>query len=122
VAPYILLYTSHVEDEMAKRRMVSEARKELFELFDEVTATAGRKVILGHRNSAREAVLVSRDYLEGLEAANRQMRGLAAREPFHLYGSAKLNVAPEEVLTATRREQREAAEAKLGTLSGRARR
>src|SRR5262249_29850638 len=84
--------------------MLSAARAELFDLFEEVTSKQGEKVILAHRGSARTAALVDSEYLERLEQLARFPP--APTERFRLVGSATLGVAPEEVLQAVRDEQR----------------
>jgi hypothetical protein len=67
-------------------------------------------VLLQHRGSSREAVLVDREYLERIER-------LAAAPPaplerFRLFGTVTLATAPDAVLAAVRAEQRELAEKK----------
>jgi hypothetical protein len=94
--------------------MLSVARAELYELFDEVTSNQGHKVVLQHRGSSREAALVGREYLERLErlAASPQ----APLERFRLSGTATLATAPDAVLAAVRAEQRELADKKARVL------
>lgn len=83
---------------MERVRTLSQARAELFALFEEVTAHAGRKVILRHRGSDRDAVLVSRQYLHLLE----QARPGAATASFSLFGSAVLDGDLEQALADIR--------------------
>ena len=89
---------------MANRQSISTARRQLFDLFDRVTAGDGEKVVIVRRNSLKEAVLVSREYLDHLETTTR---GLARRAAagFSLFGSATLLVPPDDVFRATRQEQ-----------------
>ena len=97
---------------MPKTRTISAARKEFFELFDEVTSVEGHQVVIGRRNRSREAVLVAKDYLDHLEFTNRRGTRAPSQRRFSLYGSATLHVPPEQVLEASRREQAGAAAAK----------
>jgi hypothetical protein len=94
---------------MAKRRIISAARAELFELFDEVTARDGAKVIIEHRTSPKRAVLVSEAYLDQLERVRRASTG----STFTLFGSATLAVPAEKVLESVREEQHALGEEKL---------
>lgn len=105
---------------MGQRRTISTARRQLFDLFDQVTATDGEKIIIVRRNVPKAAVLVSRDYLEQLETTTRQLtRGGA--EAFSLFGSAALSGSPDDVLRATRREQTRLGARKRDSLSPRRR-
>jgi hypothetical protein len=90
--------------------MLSAARAELFDLFEEVTSKQGEKIILVHRGSSRTAALVDGEYLERLEQLARRPSG--PTEPFRIFGSATLRVPPEEVLQAVRAEQRALGEKK----------
>ena|SRR5437762_1250786 len=101
---------------MSKQRMLSAARAELFDLFEEVTSKQGEKVILMHRGSSRAAALVDREYLERLEQLARRPSGLIER--FRLRGSATLGVLPEDVLKAARAEQRRLSEKKAARFAG----
>ena len=94
---------------MERVRTLSQARSELFTLFEEVTAHAGRKIVLRHRGSEHDAVLVSRQYLRLLE----QARADAASGSFSLFGSATLNGDVEQALAAIRSECTSAFEKKL---------
>lgn len=95
---------------MAKQKGLSAARAELFELFEEVTARDGVKVVIAHRNSPKRAVLVSEDYLEHLEEISKR-----PTSSFKLIGSMKLNV--DDPLAATRAEQKLLAARKLRSLA-----
>lgn len=99
---------------MERIRTLSQARGELFTLFEEVTAHAGRKIILRHRGSEHDAVLVSRDYLRVLE----QARADAASGSFALFGSATLHGDLEEGLAAIRTEAAAAFDRKMATVGG----
>ena len=98
---YILLVTKYLK--------VTEARRQLFELFEEVTSNTRARVIIGHRDVEGEAMLVSRKEIERLE-----QRARAAGSAFSIAGTASLNVAPEAVLHEVRREQRRRAREKWG--------
>jgi hypothetical protein len=98
---------------MAKRRIISAARAELFELFEEVTARDGAKVIIEHRTSPKRAVLVSEAYLDQLERMRRASTGSA----FTLFGSATLVASADEALQSVREEQHTLAEEKLHTFA-----
>ena len=101
---------------MAKQLSISAARKALFGLFEQVTAVEGVKVVIGHRNSLKQAVLVDKDYVESLERVRHGTSRLASRRPFSLFGSATLLVPADEVLTDIRREQRVLVERKARRL------
>ena len=89
---------------MERPVMLSEARKQLFDLFKQVTAAEGRKVVIGHRDSAKLVVLVSKEHLDQLEVRGQHEVGLSGQAAFALFGSATLNIAAEDVLRASRRE------------------
>jgi hypothetical protein len=99
---------------MERVRTLSQARSELFALFDEVTAHAGRKIVLRHRGSEHEVVLVRRDYLRLLE----QARDAAVSGSFSLFGSATLNGDLEQALAAIRAEAAGAFEHKIAAAGG----
>lgn len=94
---------------MERVRTLSQARAELFTLFEEVTAHAGRKIILRHRGATHEAVLVSREYLRLLE----QARADATSGSFSLFGSATSKGDLEQALAAIRAEAAGAFERKI---------
>lgn len=94
--------------------MLSQARAELFALFEDVTTHAGRKVILRHRGGGRDAVLVSREYLERIERAQASAEGGS----FSLFGSATLNRPLEEALGEIRQDAAAASERKLLAMTG----
>jgi PHD/YefM family antitoxin component YafN of YafNO toxin-antitoxin module len=95
---------------VTKHRLISAARAELFELFEEVIAHDGKKVVIEHRTSPKKAVLISADYLERLERLERDAPKAGA---FTLYGSGTLHVDPEDVLKDVRREENATAEKRL---------
>lgn len=88
---------------MERARTLSQARQELFAIFEEVIAHPGRKVVLRHRGSDKDAVLVSREYLQRLEEGRAEARSGG----FSLFGSATLNGSVDEVLTEIRHEAEE---------------
>lgn len=94
--------------------MLSQARAELFALFEDVTAHSGRRIILRHRGGGRDAVLVSREYLERIERAQPGAGGGS----FSLVGSATLNRPLEEALAEIRRDAASASEQKLTAMLG----
>ncbi|MCC7539070.1 MAG: hypothetical protein IT379_22795 [Deltaproteobacteria bacterium] len=100
---------------MQRRLSISEARKSLFALFRSVTANTGSQVILSHRTSAQQAVLVSKEYVERLELVSR--RG-PAHTKFRLFGSGSLLMSPDDVVDVGRREQAALFERKLRSLGG----
>ncbi|HEY3353659.1 MAG TPA: hypothetical protein VGQ83_10445 [Polyangia bacterium] len=92
---------------MAKPVNISAARRDLPSLFDRVTRRDGEKVVIRRRDGGREAVLVSRDYVERLERTKRQVVGTTA---FRLLGSGELLVPVEEAVANLRAaEERDAA-------------
>jgi PHD/YefM family antitoxin component YafN of YafNO toxin-antitoxin module len=84
---------------MSKTLNISAARKELPSLFDRVTSRNGERVVIRRRDGDREAVLVGRDYIESLEAANR--RGAAGTD-FRLIGSGSALRDVEEAIAEIR--------------------
>ena len=103
---------------MADRRSISTARRQLFDLFDQVTGSEGDRVVIARRNAPKEAVLVSREYLDHLENTTRHLARRAAKA-FSLFGSATLLVPPDDVLRATRQEQAHLRTRKQTRLAGR---
>ncbi|MEJ7811432.1 MAG: hypothetical protein WKG32_13555 [Gemmatimonadaceae bacterium] len=104
--------------------MISDARRQLFQLFDRVTLGEGQVVRIARKGRGTRVMLVREEYVEGLEATvealTRRLQGAprAAEPPFSLIGSATLNVPADEVLRASRARQGELAAAKLRTLAG----
>lgn len=105
---------------MSNRHSISTARRQLFDLFDRVTGSEGDRVVIVRRNTPKEAVLVSRDYLDHLETTARRLTARAATS-FSLFGSATLLVPPDDVLRATRQEQARLRARKQAKLAGRRR-
>ena len=101
---------------------ISEARARFFDLYDEVVQHA-RQIPIARRGHLKRVVLVSEDYLDGLEGKVQAMTlKLAAMDsdrstPFSLIGSATLNIPVDEVLVKTRATQAELAEAKRRSLT-----
>jgi PHD/YefM family antitoxin component YafN of YafNO toxin-antitoxin module len=112
---YIVLYHSH----MAKQVNISAARRELPSLFDRVTRRDGEKVIIRRRDAGPEAVLVSRDYIDSLEQATRD---LARATPFRLVGSGELLGSVEDVIATMRGQQTRERDARLDELAPRRKR
>ncbi len=94
-------------------RMLSQARTDLFGIFEDVTKHPGRKVVLRHRGSDAEAVVVSRDYLARLERG----AACAVDSTFSLFGSAVIHGSVDEVLREVRRDAEAGLEKKLANLS-----
>ncbi len=108
------LYKMWYMYDMADVHTISAARYQLFELFAAVTGEDGRRVVISHRRSKKRAVLVSESYIELLE--KRARKRASSGEPFSLFGSATLNVPPEDVLAQTRAAQQQLARAKQDKL------
>ena len=98
-----------------KRVMISRARRDLFDLFEEVVAHGRKRVRIGHRDSKAEAVLISKAELDGLEA---RARAAESASPFCLVGSATITGAAEDVLAGTRAQQTALRETKEQALGG----
>ena len=102
---------------MGRTVKISEARKALFELVEEVTAPGGGVVWIEHRDRPDAAALVSADYLRGLERRIADL--LRQTTPFKLEGSMRLVGSPADLdaeLADMRREQAELSEAKFRDL------
>lgn len=95
---------------MAKRVNISTARNELASLFDRVIGHEGEKVVIRRRDGEREAVLVSRDYVERLEVASRSP---AFAKPFRLLGSARLTGDAETIIDEIRAAETREVEKRL---------
>jgi len=89
--------------------MISRARRELFDLFEQVVSKARARVLIGHRDYDDQAVLISRKELERLE---ERARAAETTSPFALAGTATISGAPEDVLTGVRRRQADLLETK----------
>ena len=100
---------------MQRRLTVTEARASLFDLFRAVTTKPGSQVVLSHRTSSEQAVLVSKEYVERLEMLSRKE---PARGRFRLFGSGTLVAPPDDVVELGRREQAALLDAKMRSLSG----
>ena len=86
---------------MARLVNITNARKDLPKLFDRVTAHDGVKVIIRRRDGGREAVLVSRDYLEGLEKKHAEPAA-PKNKRWSLSGSMKLTMPVEDIIAEIR--------------------
>ena len=87
---------------MSRHVNISEARRQLFELFEEVTTNKRLRIVIGHRDSEEEAVLLSRHEVERLE---RRASSSDRRSEFALVGTATLRSKPEDVLKDVRAAQ-----------------
>ncbi len=96
---------------MAKRMLISAARKQLFDLFDEVVANSGRRVVIGRRDVTSEAVLIGLNYVEQLERAR------PGSSTFKLQGSARALTSPELLVEELRAPQAQHWREKLRTFS-----
>jgi PHD/YefM family antitoxin component YafN of YafNO toxin-antitoxin module len=105
------MYTVRYNSLVMRRVNISTARRELPSLFDRVTERPGEKVTIARRDGGAEAVLVSRSYLEHLEAQRP-----ARATTFKLMSSGTLNAPADEVLAAIRRKDAEVTEARLADL------
>lgn len=94
--------------------MISRARRELFDLFEQVVSKRRVRVLIGHRDSDDEAVLISKRELERIE---ERARASDASSAFSLPGTATIEGSPEDALAGVRRAQEELREKKSGTLS-----
>lgn len=95
---------------MVKRTVpISEVRKELFDLFEEVTGDPDRVIVIQHRNREERAVLASERHWKALSDK------VQAR-PFELAKSGILHVDPDRLLESQRRSQSDLARRKRGRL------
>ena len=102
---------------MGRTLKISEARRTLFELVDEVTSGAETVVWIEHRDRAEGAALVSARYLRSLHTRIEELR--RQTRPFKLAGSMRLVGSEADLeadLEALRRAQREAIHAKFQDL------
>lgn len=93
---------------------ITEVRRRMFDLFDEVLAR-GEVVVVQHRNREQRAVLTTEAYLRSLESRVEAASG-AAGTAFRLFDSAILEVDADHVLERTRRDQAERARKKRATV------
>ena len=91
---------------------ITEARRRLFDLFEEVLERGDAVVAIEHRDRKERAVLVSESYVRSLEA---RVAALEAKNGsgFRLIGSATLVGDPDTILDEVRARQAELFEAKL---------
>ncbi len=102
---------------MSRTVKISEARKTLFELVDEVTSSSEGVVWIEHRDRAEGAALVSARYLRSLQTRIEEMRRHTSQ--FKLAGSMRLVGTAEALdadLEALRGEQAELADARFRDL------
>jgi PHD/YefM family antitoxin component YafN of YafNO toxin-antitoxin module len=101
---------------MGRTVKISEARRTLFELVEEVTSAEDAVVWIEHRDRAEAAALVSAEYLRGLE---RRLEELRRQTPFTLAGSMRLVGTATDLdadLDELRRRQGELTDAKFRDL------
>jgi hypothetical protein len=84
---------------------ISEARRRLFELVEEVLTGRADRVALSHKGYDERVLLVRARDLTKLEADLAALRERVGPEPRPLRGLARLRVAADEVLTGARRRQ-----------------
>lgn len=96
--------------------LVSEARARFSELVEQVTAHPGHRVLIGHRNRDRAAVLVDAAHYEVL--LEKAAAADDAGEPFRLAGSlpAAPGRDPAAWIDAERKRQAALAAAKRATI------
>ncbi len=103
---------------MGKPMKVSEARKKLFDLVDDVISEDDSVILIEHRDRTRRAALVSEDYLLFLQASIAELRKQHS-SGFSLGGSMTLAGGEDEfalALEKSRAEQAAVAERKFGDL------
>jgi hypothetical protein len=101
---------------------ISNARQQLFNLFQTVTTRHGRKVVITNRGATGQAVLVGQSYLSELESAAKRLRDIEAgrgvpADGFKLVGSGRVSAAVEDPVAQVRLEAAAAAEKKLTLLA-----
>lgn len=99
---------------------ISEARRKLFDLVDEVLREPGSVVLIRHRDRQGRVALVSESYLASLRKAVAKLLGSGA-SGFRLEGSLRLASSEEELdrfLSDARTRQAALAEAKSRLLGG----
>jgi hypothetical protein len=100
---------------------ISEARRRLFELVEEVLTGRADRVALSHKGYDERVLLVRARDLTKLEADLAALRGRLGPEPRPLRGLGRLHVGAEEVLGGVRRRQAALAAAKRDTWTSRGR-
>jgi hypothetical protein len=100
---------------VVKTLKVSEVRRQIYDLFAEVTESPRTRVVIEHRDARQAAVLISAEELARLE---RRARAATGNESFKLAGSARLQGDPLTVLQDVRADQRTRAADKDGALGG----
>lgn len=90
---------------------ISEARRDLFQLFDRVARKEGEKVTITRRGRSQSAVLVNAAYLDHLESQARRRRPLPLNQA-RMRGTMTVIGDPETVLSEIRARQNALAEAK----------
>jgi hypothetical protein len=84
---------------MARILKVSEARRLLFDLVDDVIDRADEVILIEHRDRTERAALVNEDYIVYLQATIEALRGEGSAE-FSLAGSMRLAVGEDELESA----------------------
>jgi len=91
---------------------ISEARRRLFELVEEVLTGRADRVALSHKGYDERVLLVRARDLTKLEADLAALRGRVGPEPRPLRGLGRLHVAADAVLAGVRGKQAALAAAK----------
>jgi hypothetical protein len=97
---------------------ISEARRRLFELVEEVLTGRADRVALSHRGYADQVLLVRARDLAKLEADLSALRERLGPEPRPLRGLGTLLVDPDQVLVGVRQRQAALAAEKRAALRG----
>lgn len=97
---------------------ISEARRRLFELVEEVLTGRADRVTLSHRGYEDQVLLVRARDLAKLEADLSALRERLGPEPRPLRGLGTLLVDPDQVLAGVRERQAALAAEKRATLRG----
>jgi hypothetical protein len=97
---------------------ISEARRRLFELVEEVLTGRADRVALSHRGYDDQVVLVRARDLAKLEADLNALRARLGPEPRPLRGLGTLLVDPDQVLVRARQRQAALAAEKRASLRG----
>ena len=84
---------------MARILKISEARKKLFDLVDDVIDRADEVILIEHRDRMERAALVNENYIVYLQATIDALRSERSGE-FRLAGSMRLAVGEDELETA----------------------
>jgi hypothetical protein len=97
---------------------ISEARRRLFELVEEVLTGRADRVALSHKGYDERVLLVRARDVTKLEADLAALRERVGPEPRPLRGLGRLHVAADEVLSGVRDRQAALAAAKRDAWRG----